>query len=108
LQYLKKTYGDTISVKSYASIQNAFIDMSSGRIDLVMGDTPIMLDWLKQHGEGKFHITGTPIMDPIFFGLGYGIAVRKGDIVSLEAINRAIKNLQKNGVLNKITVKYFG
>ena len=107
LQYLKKTYGDSVNVKTYASAQSAFIDMASGRIDAVLGDTPIMQQWLIDHGRGKFRFVGKPVYDATYFGAGYGIAVKKGNTVSLKEINQALSAIEKDGTLGKIQNKYF-
>ncbi|MFN8769697.1 MAG: transporter substrate-binding domain-containing protein [Neisseriaceae bacterium] len=107
LQYLKKTYGSNVKVKTYANAQTAFIDLTSGRVDAVMGDTPIMQQWLKEHGKGRYHFVGKPISDTTYFGSGYGIAVKKGNKATLNSINRALETLQKNGKLSQIEAKYF-
>lgn len=106
-QYLKNTYGNSIQVKTYANIQNAFIDMSSGRIDAVMGDTLIMQQWLIKRGNGKYHFIGKAITDERYFGAGYGIAVKKGNNNTLNLINKALVILQKNGKLKQIEEKHF-
>jgi arginine transport system substrate-binding protein len=107
-QYLKSVYGDAVTVKSYASIQNAFIDLVAGRLNFVMGDTLTMQQLLKDHGNGRFQIVGSPVYDATYFGLGYGIAVKKGNTADLKAINSALTKLRNDGTLNKIINKYFG
>ncbi len=106
-QYLKKTYGSNVTVKTYASEQSAFVDMSSGRIDAVLGDTPLMQQWMTEHGAGKYHFVGKPVSDTTYFGAGYGIAVKQGNKVALNEINNALVVLKKNGTLSKIEAKYF-
>lgn len=106
-QYLKNTYGNNVQVKTYANIQNAFIDMASGRVDAVMGDTLIMQQWLIKRGNGKYRFIGKPITDERYFGAGYGIAVKKDNKNTLSLINKAIVILQKSGKLNQIEAKHF-
>ncbi|MBY0380151.1 MAG: transporter substrate-binding domain-containing protein, partial [Burkholderiales bacterium] len=107
LQYLKKTYGDSVTVETYASAQSAFIDMASGRIDAVLGDSPIMQQWLNEHGKGQFHFVGKPVYDATYFGAGYGIAVKKGNTATLKEINQGLSAIEKDGTLAKIQNKYF-
>ena len=105
--YLKKTYGKDLIVKTYASQESAFLDLGVGRIDAVMGDTPLVMNWIQQHGKNKFHILGAPVNDPAYFGLGYGIAVKKGNTELLNQLNTALLALKKNGTAKKIADKYF-
>jgi len=106
-EYLLSVYGDAVTVKGYASIQNAFIDLVTGRVNFVMGDTLTMQQWLKEHGNGRFQIVGSPIYDTKYFGQGYGIAVKKDNTTTLKAINSALEQLTRSGKLNQIANKYF-
>jgi len=107
--YLKEKYGSKVTMKTYASIQDAFLDLTSGRVDAVIADTPIAYDWLKQQDHSKnYHIVGEPIIDPIYFGSGYGIAVRKDDTELLNAFNKALADIKADGTYSKIEKHYFG
>ncbi len=105
--YLKATYGKNITIKSYPSEENAFSDLAAGRIDAVLGDTPLQQLWLKQHGKGGYHLLGKAISDEAYFGAGYGIAVSKTNQALLVQLNQALKAIQKDGSLQKIETKYF-
>jgi arginine transport system substrate-binding protein len=105
--YLKKIYGKDVTVKTYASEESAFLDLAAGRLDAVMGDTPLVINWLHQHGKNQFHIVGAAVNDPAYFGSGYGIAVKKGNTVLLNQLNSAIRVLEKNGTTKKIANHYF-
>lgn len=107
-QYVQGVYGSTVKIKSYSSIQDALLDLTSGRVDLVFGDTPIVIDWIKNHGQSDYVIVGEPVHDEKYFGIGDGIAVRKGDTELLDALNKALKEIKANGVYDAITKKYFG
>ncbi len=107
-QYLQGVYHGAVDVKVYSSQQYAFLDLNAGRLDAVLGDTPLVKDWLKQQPAGKFTLVGQPISDPKYFGPGFGIAVKKGDQRLLNQLNQAIKVLQENGTLEKLGQQYFG
>ena len=107
LKYLQDKYGNKITVKSYASVQDAFLDLVAGRVDLVLADTPIATTWIKQPANIKqFAIIGKPIADHEYFGVGYGIAVRKNNPELLNAFNKALADIKANGIYQKIRKQY--
>ena len=108
-QYLQAKYGTDIKINSYQSEESAFLDLTSGRIDGVMGDTPLILTWLKEEQHSKDYIVvGKPIDDPTFFGKGDGIAVKKGNTQLLQQLNDALAIIKKQGIYQQIVNKWFG
>jgi arginine transport system substrate-binding protein len=105
--YLEKVYGKDIKVKTYASKESAFLDLKAGRVDAVMGDTPLCLQWLKEHGGGDYKLMGTSTPDPKYFGTGNGIAVKKGNKILLKELNKAITSIKKDGTAKKLEKRYF-
>ena len=105
--YIRGFYDNTVNVKTYASIIEAFLDMKSGRLDAVLADTPIAQSWVKQPYAAGFIIVGKPIKDPKFFGQGIGIAIRKNNVELLNLINKALAEIKANGVYDNIVNKYF-
>lgn len=109
VQYLKAKYPNTVTIKTYASIQDAFLDLVSGRINTVLTDTPIAKTWLKQDNNNqRYGIVGQPIVDHVYFGTGYGIAVRKDDSELLAALNKALDAIKANGSYKALVQQYFG
>lgn len=107
--YLKDKYAGKVIIKNYASIQDAFLDLMSGRVDMVLADTPIVSAWLKQSKHvGQFGIVGQPIIDHTYFGSGYAIAVNKNNADLLETLNQGLASVKKDGTLNKLYQTYFG
>lgn len=108
-QYLNAEYGNHITIKSYAGIQDALLDLSSGRVDAVLGDTPSLLEWLHKHDATKgFTQVGELVVSPQFFGRGYGIAVQKGNAELAAAFNRALQQITQDGTYERISALYFG
>lgn len=108
-KYLANTYKDKITIKTYASIQDAFLDLSAGRVEIVLSDTPIAQNWLKQNDNSKqFSMIGGPIVNHDYFGMGYGIALRKNDTELVNALNKALTDIKTNGTYAMIVKKYFG
>ena len=48
------------------------------------------------------------ILDENFGEEEYGVGIRKGDTEMLEAFNKAYKELQDEGTLAEISIKWFG
>lgn len=106
--YLEAKYGKIVKTKTYPNQQEALLDLVAGRVDTVLGDTPVTLDWLRQHGmEKQYHFVGSAINDPAFFGVGYGIAVQKNNAELMAAFNQALAAIKANGTYQKIVDAYF-
>lgn len=106
-KYLRETYNQKIKIKTYASIQEAFLDLMSGRVDVVLADTPIAQSWLQKNST-EYAIVEKPFTNKTYFGAGYGIAVKKDAVDLLNALNAALDKIKANGTYNKITDQYFG
>lgn len=107
--YLKDKYAGKVTIKTYASVQDAYLDLMAGRVDMVLVDTPILMDWLnKSNHRTQFGIVGKPIVDHQYFGTGYAIAVNKNNAELLESLNQGLAAIKKNGEYGKIYQSYFG
>ncbi|HVV69878.1 MAG TPA: lysine/arginine/ornithine ABC transporter substrate-binding protein [Gammaproteobacteria bacterium] len=107
-KYLEAKYGKIVTIKTYPNQQEALLDLAAGRVDTVLGDTPVTAEWLRQRGLNKKYVfTGPAIDDPAFFGVGYGIAVKKGNKELLDAFNKALAEIKANGTWQKIVDAYF-
>ncbi len=108
-QYLKATYGSAIKINSYASEESAFLDLQAGRVDAVMGDTPLINSWLNQDNHStEYALVGQPIVNEQFFGPGNGIAVNKNNPELVSQLNAALVSIQQNGQYQQIVNKWFG
>ncbi|WP_120632283.1 ABC transporter substrate-binding protein [Ruegeria sp. EL01] len=95
-------------LRLYASQDDANLDMASGRLDLMVGDTIPLSDWTLKTDDGACcEIIGEPITDPEFVGDGVGIAIRQEDTELVEAINTALAAIIENGTYKEINDKYF-
>ena len=65
------------------------------------------VDFVKTPNGKGFALVGADYNDPKYFGIGSGIAVRKGDKALLERINKALKQIRADGSYDKIQKKYF-
>lgn len=106
--YLTDNYGDLVDIKRYGTQDEAYLDMAAGRVDLLLADA-IVLDegFLKTPAGQDFEFVGPPLTDPEWFGVGAGIALRKGDDELREMFNRAIAAIREKGIYKEIQDKYF-
>jgi polar amino acid transport system substrate-binding protein len=105
--YLEDNYtGSTL--KFYATQDEANLDLASGRLDAILADSIVLYEWMNKTDDGKCcAFIGPTINDPKWFGLGAGIAVRKGEGDLKAAFNKAIKEIRADGTYKKINDKYF-
>ena len=97
-QRIMETTGG-IDVRVYPGQVEPFRDLNNGRIDAVMLDRPIAVYYLTR--EPNLKMSGES------FAPGYyGIGVRKEDETLLLALNKGIAELQADGTLEEIYLKW--
>ncbi|REG82868.1 transporter substrate-binding domain-containing protein [Marinomonas pollencensis] len=102
-QYLEDNYSGKAKLKFYDNQDNVYLDLVSGRLDVVLSDELPTYNWLKTSGNGdKFEFKGDAFMK----NDNIGIAVRKGDKLK-DKLNEALKAILANGTYQKINAKYF-
>lgn len=104
--YLQKVYGSDVTINRYPSEQDAFLDLASGRVDAVMGDTPLLKAWIAKNSKQYAMIN--QLNSVKYFGAGHGIAVKKGNKKLQNALNKALVGIKADGTYSKIVSKYFG
>lgn len=105
--FLEEVYkGSTI--KTYASLEEAILDLAEGRIDAAIGDRDAIGDFLKNRKEAQCcRLLADAPRDPAYFGEGIGIGLRKGDAALKEAFDKAIDEVVRDGTFAKVRAKYF-
>ncbi|MDX5626599.1 MULTISPECIES: arginine ABC transporter substrate-binding protein [unclassified Brenneria] len=103
-KYLQEKYADITTVP-YDSHQNAVLDLKSGRLDAVFSDTAVINEWLKHNPT--LAALGDKITDKDYFGIGLGIAVRKGNEELANKFNVALDKIRQNGRYQAIYEKWF-
>lgn len=106
--FLNDNYGKIVTVKAYATQDEAYLDLVSGRADAGIADSVAVMDGFLGTDQGKdFEFIGPDFSDPKWFGEGAGIAIRKGEGDLLNAFNAAIAKIRADGTYAKINAKYF-
>ena len=101
VDYLKKEVPKA-DLKLFPNIDNAFLELATGRVDAVVHDTPNVQYYANTAGKGKVKVVGA-----LKSGDYYGIAFTKGSEL-VPVVNKALKTIQENGVYDKIYEKWFG
>ncbi|RJG13054.1 amino acid ABC transporter [Pseudomonas cavernicola] len=100
--WLEDNMADVVDIKLYDTQENAYLDLTSGRVDGVLADKFVNWEWLKSDAGKGFEFKG----EPVFENDKIGIAVRKGDPLR-EKLNTALKEIVADGTYKKINDKYF-
>ena len=91
-------------IKLYDTQENAYLDLSSGRVDGLLADKYAIYGWLKDDPAGKdYEFKGEPINEDD----KVGIALRKGESDLRTKLNLALKEIKEDGTYKKINDKYF-
>lgn len=90
--------------KSYASLQDAILDLKNGRIDIIFADTAVLADMISKEPEIVF--TGNKVTDKKYFGNGLGIAVNKANKELVSSLNKGLATIKANGEYQKIYDKW--
>jgi arginine/ornithine transport system substrate-binding protein len=107
-KYLTDNYGDVVEIKRYGTQDEAYLDMSAGRVDLLLADSVALSDgFLKTEAGAGFEFVGPDLTDVRWFGEGEGIALRKGEDELREMFNQAIVTIREDGTYQAIQDKYF-
>ena len=88
--------------KLYEQYPEAFQDLETGRIDVVVVDAITARNYVAQHPY-TFHIVGEQLTEAPM-----AIGIRKEDEDLLAAINAIISKMQADGTLTNISLKWFG
>jgi arginine/ornithine transport system substrate-binding protein len=106
--FVKAVFGNVVNIKAYGTQDEAYLDFTAGRIDLLLADSVALMEGFLKTDAGKgAEFVGPDYTDPKYFGDGAGIATRKGDADLAAKFTAAIAAIRANGVYQKINAKYF-
>ncbi|HHJ4328356.1 TPA: ABC transporter substrate-binding protein [Klebsiella pneumoniae] len=100
--WLEDNMAGVVEVKLYDTQENAYLDLSAGRLDGMLADTFVQWEWLKSDAGKGFEFKGEPVFD----NDKIAIAVRKGDALR-ERLNKALQAIVDDGTYKQINDKYF-
>ncbi len=92
----------------YTKQDEVFLDLAAGRIDGTLVDSVAADQGFLKTPAGKgFAFVGPAFDDPAYFGVGAGIAVRKGNAALRDRLNAALKAIRANGTYQTLQARYF-
>ena len=101
--WLEDNMDGVVDINLYDTQENAYLDLTSGRVDALLADKYANYDWLKSPAGQAYEFKGEPVNDDD----KVGIALRKGDNELRAKLNLALKEIVEDGTYKKINDKYF-
>lgn len=97
-----KEHFDGTELRLFPNIDNAYLELRTGRVDAAMHDTPNVLYYITTAGDGQVKAVGEQMM-----AHEYGIGFPKGSEL-VGPVNEALANMRKDGRYDAIYEKWFG
>lgn len=101
VDFLKKEVPDA-KLQLFPNIDNAYLELATGRVDAAVHDTPNIQYYANTAGKGRAKVVGS-----VKSGDVYGIAFPKGSAL-VPKVNEALKKIKDSGEYETIYVKWFG
>jgi lysine-arginine-ornithine-binding protein len=100
---------DGVDLRVYATMEEAYLDLASGRVDAIMGDVVALAEGFLNTPDGEgFEFRGPEFTGAEWFGYGAGVGVRKEDQHIADAFTDAIAQVRADGTYQEIADKWFG
>jgi polar amino acid transport system substrate-binding protein len=94
-------------IRLYKSMDEAFQDLGSGRIELALAQTGVAYSFMQSPAGKGCQFVGARLEDPKYFGTGVGLALRLGDTELAEKLNAGLKKIIEDGTYKALNDKYF-
>ncbi|HXZ07249.1 MAG TPA: transporter substrate-binding domain-containing protein, partial [Paraburkholderia sp.] len=107
--YAKEKWAPSgVEVVAYQNYDQAYADLTTGRVDGVLMDAVQGQQGFLDTPRGKgFGFAGDTVYDAKIMGDGDAAGVRKSDADLREALNGAIADILRDGTYHSIEAKYF-
>ncbi|WP_457324341.1 transporter substrate-binding domain-containing protein [Roseateles sp. P5_E11] len=99
-----------VQLMRYATQDQAFLDLKSGRLDATLVDAVIAQFGFLNHADGRgFGFVGPDFAkDQRYYGKGIGVGLRKADAATLgQRFDEALAAMRGNGTLKTLNDRYF-
>jgi polar amino acid transport system substrate-binding protein len=94
-----------VDIRRYQKVDDAVNDVALGRIDGVLLDSPVAISYVENEKfKGTIEISFKELINSP--DEGFSLAVPKGDAKFVEALNKALRELQDSGELDALKEKY--
>lgn len=103
-----RTYYPDAEIQTFVNGSDAFAALRLKRADLLFGDAATLALWMNgTNARGCCIFRGEAFHEPLFFGDGVSIAVRKGNQEIVDALNDGIRKIRKSRRLEEIFLQFF-
>ena len=99
--YARENFTET-KLRQFPNIDNAYLELRTGRVDAAMHDTPNVLYYIATAGDGQVKAVGEQMM-----AHEYGIAFPKGSEL-VEPVNAVLASMREDGRYAEIYARWFG
>ncbi len=99
--YARDNFTNT-TLRQFPNIDNAYLELRTGRVDAAMHDTPNVLYYIATAGDGAVKAAGEQMM-----AHQYGIGFPKGSEL-VAPVNQVLANMREDGRYDEIYMKWFG
>lgn len=99
--YAKENFGES-ELRQFPNIDNAYLELRTGRVDAAMHDTPNVLYYIANAGNGEVKAVGEQML-----AHEYGIGFPKGS-EWVERVNASLAAMREDGRYDAIFTKWFG
>lgn len=107
-RYMSRMWGSVATIERFKTLPQATKALETGRVDAVLADGLALATSFVDKPVGKsFAFTGPALTDPVFFGEGVGIAVRKQDAALKQALDEALHRIRADGTYKALAARYF-
>jgi lysine/arginine/ornithine transport system substrate-binding protein len=98
-----------VDVVSYQDQNQAYLDLTAGRLDATLVMAPSGQSGFLAHPDGKgFAFVGDAVSDDKILGEGIAFGLRKEDDALKKKLNEAIVKVKQQGTVSELAKKYFG
>jgi polar amino acid transport system substrate-binding protein/arginine/ornithine transport system substrate-binding protein len=105
--YMEKHHPN-VQLTLYGSQDEAVLDLTSGRIDLLLGDALQIEGGFLDTPDGEgYAFIGEPVFDAEVHGSGAAIGVRQQDTELRDRLSAAIQAIREDGTYDEIMRRYF-
>ncbi|MBA1154508.1 transporter substrate-binding domain-containing protein [Microvirga mediterraneensis] len=105
--FLDKYLKGTAEIREYKTTEQHDLDLTAGRIDLIMASTAYLSGAAAKVGNEEMTLVG-PRFQGGMLGRGSSVGLRKSDPELKALFDKAITEAKADGTIEKLSMKYFG
>ena len=105
--FLDKSLKGTAEIREYKTTEQHDLDLTAGRIDLIMASTAYLSGAAAKAGNEEMTLVG-PRFQGGMLGRGSSVGLRKSDPELKAMFDKAITEAKADGTIEKLSMKYFG